>query len=155
MTEVTLVDEYGKRTKFKGVLLASESGEEPQKPQWPEMSVWKTAGGQYVLERKTIYRYRHMSERCSKIWPNHVTRPAIVSDDYPCPSCNRQNVIEPGKGLGIESRVSVDVARTASQLITLMANTDGTHSGFSKEILAAVSEQDEAVHTLWMEVTVE
>jgi len=155
MEAVTLVDEYGRKTMFTGTKLASESTEEPQKPQWAEVAVWKTSGGNYVLERKTSYRYRHTHEFCSRIGPNQVTRPATEGDTYPCPNCNRHGLVEPGKGYGIEDRIAVDVAPDARKLIDLMANTDGTHSGFSKEVLSVVSEQDEAVHALWMEVTVE
>lgn len=155
MDQVTLVDEYGKRTNFLGKLLASESSEEPQKPHWAEVSVWLTAKGQYVLERKTRYRIRHLFNDCGRILPNQITRTVTELDTYPCPRCNRREVIEPGKGYGIEDRVAVDVARDAGALIDLMANTDGTHSGFAKEMLAAVSEQDNSVCKLWMEVTVE
>lgn len=155
MDQVTLVDEYSKRTKFRGTLLARESTEEPQKPQWGEMSVWKTAGNQYVLERKTIYRYRHTSDSCTRIGPNQIPRRATEADTYPCKGCNRRGVIEPGQGFGIEDRVAVDVAPNSLSLIKLMANTDGQHSGLAKEVLATVSEQDAAVAALWMEVTVE
>jgi hypothetical protein len=155
MDQTTLVDEYGKRTNFMGKLLASESSEEPQKPHWAEVSIWMTAKCQYVVERKTRYRIRHLDESCGRIMPNQITRTATEGDTYPCPRCNRRGIIEPGQGYGIQDRIAVDVARDAGALIDLMANTDGTHSGFAKEMLAAVSEQDNSVHKLWMEVTVE
>lgn len=155
MDDVVLVDEYSKRTKFRGTLLARESTEEPQKPQWGEISVWKTVGNQYVLERKTIYRYWHMSDSCTRIGPNQIPRRATGADTYACKSCTRRGIVELGRGFGIEDRVAVDVAPNALSLIRLMANTDGHHSGLAKEVLANVSEQDEDVAALWMEVTVE
>lgn len=156
LEDKVLVDEYGKRTKFRGTLLASgttdtESGE---KPQWAELDIWRTEAGAYIIQRKTSYRYRHLSDSCRRLGLNLIPRQATEADNYPCPSCNQRGVVEPGKGYGVEDRIAVDIARTADDLIRMLSNGDGTYSGFVRATLADICEQDQAVADLWLEEVV-
>lgn len=154
--EITLEDEYGKRTRFRGVRLVSETTdtEAGDKPQWAEMDVWRTEGGAYIIHRITRYRYRHLSDECSRLGTNLIPRPPGEDDTYPCPLCNPHGVIEPGRGYGVEPRSAVDIARTPEDLIRMIANRDGTYSGLARQVLTDISEQDNRVSDLWMEEVV-
>lgn len=151
--EVVLTDEYGKRTRFRGTRLVSETTdtETGEKPQWAEFDVWKTQAGSFVIHRITNYRVRHLSDRCRRLGANLLPRTPTETDTSPCPACNPNNVIEPGRGYGVEPRSAVDVAKNPSELIRMLASSDGSYSGLARTILAEISEQDSAVADLWME----
>jgi hypothetical protein len=147
-------DEFGKRTKFRGTLLASTTTDAEDRPQWAEMEVWKTEAGAYVVHRKTSYRYRHLSDACPRFGLNILPRQATELDTFPCPRCNRREIIEPGRGYGQEDRSAVDIARTPVDLIRMLANRDGTYSNFVRATLADICEQDDKVAELWLEEVV-
>lgn len=156
---VTLVDkvfedEYGKRTIFRGRMLAHATTDAEGKPQWAELEVWRTEAGAYVVQRKTSYRYRHLTDSCPRLGLNLLPRQATEGDTYPCPKCNPNGMVEPGRGYGVQERMAVDIARTPADLIRLLANGDGTYSGFVRATLADVCEQDKRVANLWLEEVV-
>lgn len=153
---MTLEDEYGKRTRFRGTRLVGETTdtETGEKPQWAEIEVWRTEAGAYVVQRTTHYRLRHLSDTCPRLGANLLPRRPTETDTFPCPRCNTRNTIEPGKGYGVAPRSAVDIARIPADLIRLLANNDGTYSGFTRSVLAEISEQDQAVADLWMEEVV-
>jgi hypothetical protein len=153
VTETTLTDEYGKRTRFTGECLIQDTTDAgDNRPQWAEMTVWRTGAGAYVLWRKTCYRIVHWSQSCSLLGPNLVPRPATPEDTYPCRRCNPSRNFD--GGYGVQERSSVDVARTPTDLIRMLANQDGTYSGFARATLAAISKKDQAVADLWLEEVV-
>jgi hypothetical protein len=154
MEDKVFEDEYGKRTKFRGRMLAHATTDAADKPQWAELEVWRTEAGAYVVQRKTLYRYRHLTEACPRLGLNLLSRQATELDTYPCPRCNPQGEIEPGKGYGVQDRSAVDIARTPADLIRLLANSNGTYSGFVRATLADISEQDRKVANLWLEEVV-
>lgn len=148
-----LEDEYGRRTKFSGTKLISESTDtsDREKPQWAEIEVWSTEGGAYVVTRATHYRTFHLASNCSKLG---IAVPSQPKDIIPCKRCNRIGLVESGRYFGNMSRRNVDVIDTPGELIEHL-KVEGTHTGFAKAILADLSEQDDRIKDLWMLRTVQ
>jgi hypothetical protein len=148
----SVVDEYGRRTTFTGEKLVYESTDTMQgnKPQWLEVTVWRTEARQWVVRRKTHYRIRHLTDRCPRAEGYELVDPTEI-DTYPCSRCNTNNIIEPARGLAQASRILVEVYGNSPDLIDSFKSTDGvkTYSNLSRTILSELAEQDEEVDTLW------
>lgn len=173
MTEITLLDGFGRRTTFKGKRLVSESTDTPEgrKPQYTEFTVWKTEAGQYVVLREVRYRIRHLDFECKRAADtNVVMRSPRSSDTFPCPACNskyvvegldsrgnqiRRSIADHNEGWGQTHRTNLAVYKTPELLIEGLALVNPhtgakTHSELSQAILADISEQDPAVASQWM-----
>jgi hypothetical protein len=150
---ITATDDFGRRTVFTGDRLVSEStdSEAGTKPQWLEVIVWRTESGNFVVQRTTHYRIRHIRELCPRA-EGYDLVDATDLDTYPCPSCNKYNNLE-SRGYAQSSRISVDVYHDPQELIHSF-QIDGRYSNLAKTILADLSEQDTRVDDLWNTVQV-
>lgn len=154
MQQCSVTDEYGRRTSFRGDKLVYESTDTSAgiKPQWMEITVWRTEGGHYVVRKETHYRVRHLKDGCPRAEGYDLLDPTEL-DTYPCQTCNKQGMIEPGLGWAQASRIVVDVYKEPEELIASF-RIDERYSNLSRAILADVSEVDERVDALWSEVMV-
>jgi hypothetical protein len=152
MKDLTLVDDFGRRTVFTGKLLADEHSDtrDGHKPQWVEISVWRTQGGSYVVRRTTRYRVRHVREDCRRA-EGYDLVPANGDDTYSCTACNK--VGSSTGGYAQAPRISIDAYRSPEELIAGL-ETNGRHSNLARALLADLSEQDPAVDTAWNTVVV-
>lgn len=149
-----VTDEYGRRTKFRGNKLVFESTDSASghKPQWVEIGIWRTEAGNYVVQRSTHYRVRHLNDRCPRADGYDLVDPTEI-DTYPCPVCNKIGMLESGKGRAQMSRVAVDSYEDPRTLIASL-RVDNRYSNLSRAILADLAEQDERIASLWSEVEV-
>lgn len=152
MREHVVTDDFGRRHRFTGEKLVSESTDsiDNDKPQWLDVNVWRTAAGSFVVERVTHYRIRHTSDRCSRA-DGYELIPATVLDTYPCPKCNKDGVME--GGCAQADRITVEAYTTPQELIDSF-KVQGKYNLLARAVLADVSEQDERVDALWNEVVV-
>lgn len=152
MRDHVVVDDFGRRTVFKGEKLVGESTDTVAgtKPQWLDVTVWRTAAGSFVVERTTHYRVRHTSELCSRAEGYELIE-ATSLDTYACPSCNKDGVLE--GGCAQADRVTVEAYTTPQELISSFQQ-DGRYSNLARTILADLSEQDERIDKLWNTVVV-
>jgi hypothetical protein len=152
MNEITLMDDFGRRTVFTGEKLLEESTDTNRsiKPQWLEVEVWRTEGGNFVVLRKQQYRIHHLDEECSRA-EGYDLSPATEEDTYACPTCNKTGIL--GQGWSQDSRVTVDVCNTPQDLIANF-QVDGRFSNLARTILADLSELDERLDAAWNTVRV-
>jgi len=153
MTEITLEDDYGRRTQFTGTQLLSEHTDTPdqRKPQWLEVVVWRTEGGSYIVRRTTMYRIRHAREACSRA-DGYDLLPATPMDTYPCNTCNKGgSTDEPGYAQN--DRVTVEAYHNPQELIDSFQQ-DGRYSNLARSILADLSEMDPQIDSAWNTVVV-
>ncbi len=152
MRDYVVVDDFGRRTQFSGEKLVDEStdNEDGSKPQWLEVTVWRTRGGSYVVQRATHYRIRHLRENCPRAQGYELLE-ATSLDTYPCPNCNKSNA--PG-GCAQASRISVDAYYSPEELIASFQQTDGRFNNLARTILADLSEQDSSIDEKWNTVIV-
>lgn len=177
MRDHVVVDDFGRRTVFRGEKLVAESTdtvagqltldelqrkiqqganamqvlrEAGIKPQWLDVTVWRTAGGSFVVERTTHYRVRHTSDMCTRA-EGYELIPATSLDTYPCPTCNKDGILE--GGCAQADRINVDAYTTPQELIQSFQQ-DGRYSNLARTILADLSEQDERIDELWNTVVV-
>ncbi len=151
---VTITDDFGRRTSFRGNKLIAESTDTAAgtKPQWLDVDVWRTEGGNWVVKRTTHYRVRHTSDTCHRADGYELIPPTHL-DTYPCPSCNKASVLE--GGLGQASRITVESYRTSQELIDSFKDPkDGKYSNLARTILADLAEQDDRLDELWNNVVV-
>jgi hypothetical protein len=147
-----LTDDFGRRTVFTGERLADEHSDtsEGNKPQWVEISVWRTAGGRYVVRRVTRYRVRHLRDDCRRAEGYGIVEPT-EEDTYACSSCNKRGVMEGGYAQA--DRTTVDAYRDPQELI-IGLETSGRHSNLARAILADLSAEDPAIDAAWSTVVV-
>lgn len=147
-----LSDDFGRRTVFQGKRLAAESTDSVAgtKPQWIDVDVYRTSGGNYIVSRTTHYRIRHLWEECSRAEGYELMEPTTL-DTYPCPECNKNAVMD--GGCAQSDRISVNVYNNPSQLIKSFEQ-DGRYSQLARTILADVCEQDPLVDAEWNTVRV-
>lgn len=152
MKDFTLVDDFGRRTVFTGEPMINEHTDtsDGRKPQWIEISVWRTEGGSYVVQRTTRYRIRHSRDTCSRADGYELVEPG-EGDTYLCPSCNKNGKLEGGHAQA--PRITVDAYHTPADLIESFQQ-DGRYSHLARFILADLSEQDDAVDAAWNTVVV-
>lgn len=151
--QIILTDDFGRRTTFTGESLVAESTDTASgsKPQWIEVVVYRTESGNFVVQRTTHYRIRHLREMCPRA-EGYDLVDATELDTYPCPSCNKFDNPE-ARGYAQSSRVNVDVYNEPQDFISSF-QVDGRFSNLAKTILADVSEQDRRVDDLWNTVVV-
>jgi hypothetical protein len=147
-----LVDDFGRRTVFTGEKLLEESTDSHRnvKPQWVEVTVWRTQGGSFVVQRTTHYRIHHLDDECEKA-DGYDLSPATAADTYPCPTCNKAGL--GNGGWSQDDRTTVDVYRTPEDLINGF-RVDGRYSTLSRSILADIADQDPRVDAAWNTVIV-
>lgn len=152
MRDYTLVDDFGRRTQFRGEKLVSESTDTlaGNKPQWLDVTVWRTEAGNFVVERKTHYRIRHTRETCPRADGYELIDPTSL-DTYPCPTCNKIGLMD--GGVGQASRITVEAYQGAAEFIDSFQQ-DGKYTNLSRAILADVAEQDDLVDEIWNTVRV-
>jgi len=152
MDDITLIDDYGRRTLFTGELLVEEHTDtgDGLKPQWAEMSVWRTEGGNYVVQRTTCYRIRHTNPNCRRAEGYTLVEPT-EDDTYPCKECNTDMVLV--GGYAQDDRVTVDPYQGAQELINGF-KTEGRFNNLARSVLADIAEKDEKVDALWNTVFV-
>ncbi len=153
MRDTVIIDDFGRRTQFRGTKLVDESTDTVagSKPQWLEIAVWRTEAGNFVVQRHTHYRVRHMRDTCSRAEGYELIPPTKL-DTYPCPACNKAGVLE--GGCAQASRISVDVYGSPQELIDSFRDAQGRYSQLARTLLADVSEQDDRVDELWNTVVV-
>lgn len=151
MKEIVVTDDYGRETKFAGENLVGESTDTAagSKPQWLNISVWRTKAGSFVVERATNYRIRHTSDRCPRA-EGYALIPATILDTYTCQTCNKYDSAD---ALAQARRISVDVYHTPEELITSF-QTGGRYNNLARSVLAEISDQDERIGAAWNTVTV-
>lgn len=148
MKDFTLEDDFGRRTVFKGEQLLQEHTDtaDGRKPQWVEVTVWRTEGGSYIVRRITMYRLRHARKTCSRA-DGYELLPATPSDTYLCPTCNKGgSADEPG--FAQMDRVTVEAYHNPQELIDSFQQ-DGRFSNLSRSILADLSDLDPVVDAAW------
>lgn len=153
MNEVTLEDDFGRRTVFNGEKLLEESSDNPRrnKPQWVVVEVWRTQAGSFVVSRTSHYRVRHLDEECDKA-DGYFISPATAEDIIPCRACNK--VEQDTGGWRQDDRITVTVCKTPQDLILDFQNDEGKFSYLSRTILADLAEKDDRVDEAWNTVVV-
>jgi hypothetical protein len=152
MTEINITDEFGKRTVFTGQRLVDEHTDtsDGRKPQWVQISVWRTEAGSFVVRTLTCYRVRHQDKGCRRAEGYDLTKP-MSDDTFPCSSCNQDGDLVGGWAQA--SRMTVEAHHTPQALIDSF-QTDGRHSNLARSILADISDEDEGVDALWNTVRI-
>lgn len=149
----TLTDDFGRKTVFIGAQLIDETTdtEDGNKPQWLEVTVWKTEAGNFVVRRTTNYRIIHASENCSRA-DGYVLVEAGEEDTYNCKTCNPHGDMYT-EGFAQAPRITVDVYSTPSEL-TESFRIDGRYSTFSRSLLADLAKLDAGIDKVWSVVHV-
>lgn len=150
-----IADDFGRRTVFVGEELVDETTDNAltNKPQWLDVTVWRTEAGKFVVRRTTSYRIRHATEDCARA-EGYDLAPAGPDDTYPCPTCNKRGAMAGIRdGLAQTPRITVDVYDTPQELIQSFQN-DGRYSNLARSILAYLSEKDSRVDAAWNTVVV-
>ena len=152
MRDTNIVDDFGRRTQFRGEKLVQEHTDTAagSKPQWVEITVWRTEAGNFVVQRTTHYRVRHANDRCMRA-DGYELVDATKIDTYLCPVCNKNGVLE--GGVSQASRIVVDSYTSVPQLINSFEQ-DGRFSNLARTILADVAEQDDRVDQAWNTVMI-
>lgn len=156
MKDINIVDDYGRRTSFRGEELVHDSTDTGIKPQYTEVTVWRTEGGKYVVLRQTRYRVRHLRPDCRRATQEGgVLRSPMETDDFPCVTCNKRGDLTHGLGYGQEYRSNLTVYDTPQLLIDGLASVNVQtgvkhYSHFMQSVLADISEADPVVEALWM-----
>lgn len=147
MRDYVVTDDFGRRTQFTGEKLVAESTDTAAgtKPQWLDLTVWRTRAGAFVVERTTHYRIRHTTEHCPRADGYEIIE-ATVLDTYACPTCNKQGLME--GGCAQADRVTVE-AYTSPQALIESFQVDGRYSNLARTILADLAEQDERIDQMW------
>jgi hypothetical protein len=145
----TLVDDYGRRVVFEGEQLVGDTTDtsDGRKPQWLDIDIWRTDGGNYVVKRAVRYRVVHASENCARAEGYELV---TGTGSYPCNICNT------GKGHSgwVQTpRVTVEVFNSPEEFIESL-KVDGRHSRMARAILAEMAEQDTRIDALWNTVIV-
>lgn len=153
MREYVVVDDFGRKTQFTGEKLVAESTDslDADKRSWQEVTVWRTEAGNFVVERQTHYRLRHLSDHCRKA-DGYELVPATALDTIPCTVCNPQGSLEGGHAQA--ARITVDAYTTPGELISSFRSQDGRYSNLARLVLADLSEQDQRVDDAWNTVVV-
>jgi len=135
-------------------LVESSTKSARPKPQWVDITVWRTEGGQYVVRRVTRYNVYHSNANCSKAEGNELYDiQRSTSTMFKCPRCvDRMNTTG---AYGQLDRTNIEVYPTPRDLIDGLAHMNGTagaanHSLFIQEMLADLSEIDSNIATVWM-----
>lgn len=151
--DYVVTDDLGRRTQFTGEKLVAESTDsmDAEKRSWLDVTVWRTQGGSFVVERQTHYRIRHLSDMCRKA-DGYELVPATELDTQPCTVCNPKGVLDGGYAQA--ARITVDAYHTPGELISGLRSPDGKYSNLSRMVLADVSEQDSRVDEAWNTVVV-
>lgn len=149
----TLTDDFGRKTIFTGAQLVDETTdtEDESKPQWLEVTVWRTEAGNFVVRRATHYRIIHASRNCSRA-EGYVLVEAGDDDTYNCKTCNAHGDMYT-EGFAQAPRISVDVYTTPSEL-TESFRTDGRYTNFSRSLLSELAKQDAGIDDVWSVVHV-
>lgn len=146
----TLVDDQGRVTLFDGDLLLSTSTDDPVKPKWVDIEVWRTNGGNWVVRRATHHRLNHASEYCESTRGQEVEQTDPDDVTLGCSRCGGQ----PGTiGWRIVSRITVDTYMSTKELVESFKR-DGVYSQLGRTILSDLSRLDNRVWALWMETVV-
>jgi hypothetical protein len=154
MKKYDLTDKYGRLTLFTGELLVQDStSHSPDKPTWTETSIYRTAGGAYVLDTWNRSRYFHASRNCSRL-RDRTVEPVTQTDTWVCNKCVPENHSLRG-GYREADRHSVTVCDGPEELIVALSTVDQrtglpTHGSFSQKLLRDVSMVDEKVASTWM-----
>lgn len=150
MTNQTLVDDQGRSTVFTGELLLSTSTDDPVKPKWTDIEVWRTGGGNWVVRRASNHRVIHASEYCEATRSQEVEETDPDDITLPCHRCGG----EPGStGWKVVDRVTVDTYMSTKELIESFKR-DGAYTQLGRTILGDLSRLDNRVWELWMETVV-
>lgn len=152
MRDHVVTDDFGRRTQFSGEKLVSESTDTAAgtKPQWLDVTVWRTRAGSFIVERVTHYRVRHIDDLCPRAEGYEIIPPTVL-DTYACPNCNKAGAVD--GGFAQADRITVEVYQTPEELIASF-KIDGRFSNLARTILADISEQDERVDLAWNTVHV-
>lgn len=152
MRDYNISDDFGRRTTFRGEKLVQESTDTVAgvKPQWLDVSVWRTEGGNFVVQRTTHYRIRHAHDRCARA-EGYELLDATKVDTYLCATCNKNGSLT--GGLSQASRITVDAYSGVRELIASF-EVDGRFSNLARTILADLAEQDDRVDEAWNTVVV-
>ena len=150
MKEHRVQDDFGRETVFKGEELTDDTTdtEDGSKPQWMEVTVWRTEAGNFVVRRTTMYRVTHSSENCSRA-DGYDLVPSTEADTYMCQSCNKQGA----PGYAQSPRISVEVYPTPQDLIASF-QSNGRYTMLSRSILSELASLDEGVDRDWSVVHV-
>ena len=147
---ISLVDDYGRTTRFHGTEVATYEAPTHDdvgrvKPQRTTMRVWRTRAGAYVVQRVVLYQTNHATQDCVRLVME--PRPAEPGDSFVCLKC--------GGGIwASHGKKDVWMYRTPQELIDSL-RLGPRHGDMSQALLADISEHDAAVAALWMEQTVE
>ncbi len=152
MRDFVVTDDFGRRTQFSGEKLVNETTDdiEGTKRQWVDVTVWRTQAGNFVVQRTTHYRIRHLRDTCPKADGYELIPPTHL-DTYLCPRCNKGGSLQGGYAQA--SRISVDVYTTVQELVDSF-KVDGKYNNLARLVLADLSEQDERVDAAWNTVVV-
>lgn len=71
--------------EFTGWMIGRSSTEYPGSPRWTELRVFRTAGGQYLVQKIGASRVYHRRDGCKR--GVVVRNPEILETDMPCPVC--------------------------------------------------------------------
>lgn len=151
MDEVTVTDDFGRRTVFTGELLIEDTtdSDEGDKPQWMDIDVWRTAAGSFVVRKTVCYRVVHASASCGKL-DGYQSKPSTEDDTYPCAICNKQGATT---GWAQADRTEIGVHSTPEALIEGL-KFKGDFTRLSRQVLADLSRADKRVDALWNTVIV-
>lgn len=149
----TLTDDFGRKTVFSGVELLDETTdtEEGDKPQWLEVTVWRTEAGNFVVRRTTNYRIIHAARNCSRA-EGYTLVEAGDEDTYNCKTCNPNGDMYT-EGFAQAPRITVDVYTTPAELTESFRN-EGRYTNFSRLLLAELAKRDSGVDSVWSVVHV-
>lgn len=151
ITNHVLTDDFGRQTVFKGTQLVDDhtDTEEGRKPQWLEVTIWRTEAGNFVVRRSTCYRIVHATENCSRA-DGYVLVPATEEDTYACTTCNKHGALS---GFGQAPRISVEVYTSPEELIDSF-RSEGRYSHLARSILSELAALDEGIDKAWSVVYV-
>lgn len=147
----TLHDDHGRRTTFEGELVLAVSTDDPVKPQWTEIDIWRTEAGNFVVHRSVHYRVRHASRACAKA-RNADLDESDEHDTLPCNLCCPSGQL-PRSGYSQASKVSVDAFLSVPLLIESFRH-NGQMSQLARSILEDLSRLDSRVDAEWNTVVV-
>lgn len=144
-----LTDSNGRVYTFKGKHLVSESTDNGRVARWVDTDVWRTVGGAYVVLSAFQCRLVHTDVACTELWKDDISEIRVAG--IPCRVCDPEQ--RTGR-YGVATRHEVNLADSPGDLIHSLKDDNGRVSKRNQEVLAALSDEDEAVRALWMTVEV-
>lgn len=103
--------------EFEGTLIGEATTETDQSPRWTEIRIYKTAGGNYIVERVGVSLVYHDPEADCASGLSRGVRDLLENDTRELEPCERCNPLDL-EDMRPESRVKVETNRNSASAVS-------------------------------------